>query len=142
VSRHAVERSVSGVQDEPFGVYGVGSVGVRDEKGVDSVDRPVAAGGVCGMVSVSELDRAGVSGLEAVGMVVSSDAGSGRGAFGACVVGVGGGGFVGVVVWDGCGRGASCMGCVVGEAASCSECVSDGLVVGVVGGFGVCGWVA
>jgi hypothetical protein len=47
------------------------------------------------MASVSEWDRAGLWGLEASGVVVSSDAGSGCGALRACVVGVGGGDFVG-----------------------------------------------
>jgi hypothetical protein len=60
-------------------------------------------------------DRAGLWGLEASGVVVSSDAGSGCGALRACVVGVGGGDFVGDGVRDGCGVGASCMGCVVEE---------------------------
>jgi len=73
---------------------------------------------------VSELDGAGLSGLEAVGVVVSSDAGSGCGAFRACVVGVGGGDFVGAVVRDGRGVGASCVGCVVVAEASCCEWVS------------------
>jgi hypothetical protein len=67
------------------------------------------------MASVSEWDRAGLWGLEASGVVVSSDAGSGCGALRACVVGVGGGDFVGDGVLDGCGVGASCMGCVVEE---------------------------
>jgi len=66
----------------------------------------------------------GFSGLEAVGVVVSSRLGWGCGAFRACVVGVGGGDFVGGVVRDVRGVGASCVGCVVGEVASCCECVA------------------
>jgi len=34
------------------------------------------------------------------------------------------------------------VGEVVGEAVLCGECVSDGLIVGGVGGVGVCGGVA
>jgi hypothetical protein len=129
VSRHAVERSGSGVQDEPFGVYGVDAVGARDARGVACVDRLAATGGVCGVVSVSELDRAGISGLEAIGVVVSSDAGSGGGSFGACVVGVVGGDCVGDVIWGGRGGGALCVGEVVGEASLCGACVLVGLVI-------------
>jgi len=61
----------------------------------------------------------------------------GGGSFRACVVGVVGGDLGGVVVWDGRGGGGSCVG-----EASCSECISSGLVVSVVGGIGVCGGVA
>jgi len=79
--------------------------------------------------------------LKRLGGVVSSDAGSGCRAFRACVVSVGGGDFVGAVVRDGRGVGASCVGCAVVAEALCGECVSSGLVVGVVGDVGVCGWI-
>ena len=79
--------------------------------------------------------------LKRLGGVVSSDAGSGCRAFRACVVSVGGGDFVGAVVRDGRGVGASCVGCAVVAEALCGECVSSGLVVGVVGDVGVCGGV-
>ena len=43
---------------------------------------------------------------------------------------------------NGRGSGGSCAGEVVGEASLCGERVSVGLVIGVVGGFGVCGGFA
>jgi hypothetical protein len=133
---------MSGVQDQLVGLHRVGVMGVRDERGGDGVDRLVGVGGVRGVVSVSELDGAGGSGPEAFGVVVSSCVGSGRGAFGACVVGVGCSDFVGVLWYGTDEEAARRVWGSLWEKRRCVVCVSCGLVIAVVGGFGVCGGVA